>query len=191
MSGTVSTFGTERDIMKKALLFSIVMLMTVHLNAAVSTASNSTELSTLKDKIKTGVIETLTYSDTDLSPSLKDVIQSTTNDDLLISAYRSLDAEQVNLKHTILIVMIKKQQANAYSSAEIERTKTLLVSALNDDHFWIRTEAVWGLRFFGDATLMRRIAPLVEDKSDFVRKEAQATLIELYELYQDRTDNSF
>ena len=178
--------------MKRVLALSIMLLATVHLQAAtIVTASNSPDLSTIKDKLKSGVIETLYYGEKDFSPSIRELIAANGNEEQLISAYNSLDNEQVNLKHTILIVMIKKQQANTLVSDGPDKIKAVLVSALTDDHFWVRTEAVWGLRFFGDATLMRRIAPLVDDKSDFVRKEAQATLVELYELYQDRTDNIF
>ena len=177
--------------MRHALLLSILLLAAVKSNAAFTAAGSASELDTLKDKLKTNVIETLYYGDSDVAAPIRDIIEAKGNEELLVNVYRSLDKDQVNLKHTILIVMIKKQQNNYYKIEGIEKAKAILVSALSDEHDWIRTEAVSGLRYFGDSSLMRRIAPLVDDKSDFVRKEAEATLVELYELYQDRTDNVF
>ncbi len=177
--------------MRQAMLLSILLLVAFNSNAAFTAAGSASELDILKDKLKSGVIETLYYGDNDFAAPIRDIIEAKGNEELLFSAYRSLDKDQINLKHTILIVMIKKQQHNYYKLESTEKAKAILVSALTDEHYWIRTEAVCGLRYFGDSTLMRRIAPLVDDKSDFVRKEAEATLVELYELYQDRTDNVF
>ncbi len=147
----------------------------------------------LKEKIKDGQIDTLVYSDADFTYPLKDVIETAGNEAQLVGLYGTLSKDQVYLKHTLLIALICKAKNNAFKDDVRQKAKDILVSALKDDHFWIRTEAVAGLRFFGDTstTILRRITPLTTDKSTVVRKEAVSTLVELYEQQQDRTDKSF
>ncbi|MEI6233014.1 MAG: HEAT repeat domain-containing protein [Planctomycetota bacterium] len=177
--------------MKKAMLLSLVLFTAMSVRAASLELGRAADLTALKDKLKAGVVQTLYYTDEELSPTLLALIETRGNDDVLIDVYRSLDDEEIYLRHTILIALIKKQQRDLYNSGDSENAQDLLVSALKDDHFWIRTEAAWGLRFFGEASLVRPVLPLLEDDSDYVRKEARETLMELYELYQDRNDNVF
>ncbi len=172
--------------MKRALLLATLVFTACALHAS--------DVDGVIAKLKGGAIDTLYYDDTDIGVLLKDLIETKDNEDLLISAYHALGKEQVYLKHTLLIVMIRKQTHNLNSNDARQKLKAVMVGALRDEHFWIRTEAVLGLRFFGDTSrklLTEDIGPMILDNSECVRKEAFSTYVELIELRQDLRENVF
>ena len=80
------------------------------------------------------------------------------------------------VRFNLTLILNHKLRGDELNDAEREAINAVLAKRLNDQSEWVRTEAVWGLRFAPDTRYEDAVSALVNDRDEFVSNEARDTL---------------
>jgi len=93
----------------------------------------------------------------------------------LVEAYSDKDADAL-FRFNILLIL---NHRGALLPSEKHIIIACLEGALEDSSAWVRTEAVWGLQFVGDASSYPKIIKMLDDTDSNVKNETITTLSRL------------
>jgi Protein of unknown function (DUF1161) len=80
------------------------------------------------------------------------------------------------VRFNLALILNHKLRGDELNDAERDAINAVLAKRLNDQSAWVRTEAVWGLRFAPDSQYEGAVSALVSDRNEYVSNEARDTL---------------
>jgi hypothetical protein len=135
----------------------------------------------LIDELRFSRQEELYYKASNWPPNLQELRM---RDGVLPAVAQALPSEIDPVVRFNLVMLVNDQlQGHRLQPADRAAAGALLLKATRDAHHWVRTEAIWGLRFTGDKAFIAPALQLAENDPDrMVRVEAAATARDLGEL---------
>jgi Protein of unknown function (DUF1161) len=117
----------------------------------------------------------LYYNYADMPGNVSALMQRPDNVMELIAALTRGDDDAL-VRFNLAMILNKKLSVGSLSEADRSAINAALAEQLDDESAWVRTEAVWGLRFAPDAKYKAAVEALVDDVDQYVSLEARATL---------------
>lgn len=164
--------GTCADGAKKVLY-----VKTMGVSAAQESAADYANHSTaeLIDSLRVQRNMSLYYNYSDMPGNVIALMQHQDNLGELIAALKRHDDDAL-VRFNLTLILNKKLTNGSVNKADHSAINATLVKQLDDESAWVRTEAVWGLRFAPDVKYEAAVEALVDDTDQNVSMEARDTL---------------
>jgi len=118
-------------------------------------------------------VETLGYEVDQFPANVVALIEGEANTEAIAAEYRRDEGDRLYRFNVILVLVNKIPMASDADRAIIAAT---LLSATEDDHFWVRTEAAYGLGELRDVRYASALRSLLQDDEEQVRTVALRAL---------------
>jgi Protein of unknown function (DUF1161) len=157
----------------KKVLYVKTMGVSVAQEAAADYATHST--AEIIDSLYVQRNMNLYYNYSDMPGNVIALMQYQDNLEELIAALKRGDHEAL-VRFNLTLILNKKLSNGSVNETGRSAINAALAEQLNDESAWVRTEAVWGLRFIPDAKYEAAVEKLVDDSDQNVSMEARDTL---------------
>jgi Protein of unknown function (DUF1161) len=155
----------------------VLYVKTMGVSAAQEAAADYAMQSTaeLIDSLRVQRNMNLYYNYSDMPNNVIALMQHQDNLPELIAALKRSDGDAL-VRFNLTLILNKKLTNGSVDEAGLGAINATLAEQLNDESAWVRTEAVWGLRFAPDAKYEAAVGALVDDSDQNVSMEARDTL---------------
>lgn len=172
LNGGKKVVGTCAGGTKKVLY-----VKTTGVSAAQEAAADYATQSTadLIDSLHVQRNVNLYYNYSDMPGNVTALMQHQDNLAELIDTLKYGDDDAL-VRFNLTLILNKKLSNGSVNEAGRSAINATLAEQLNDESAWVRTEAVWGLRFAPDAKYEAAVEALVDDTDLNVSLEARDTL---------------
>ncbi|MBW8370844.1 MAG: HEAT repeat domain-containing protein [Thiobacillus sp.] len=124
--------------------------------------------------LRTSRNENLYYDKSAFPPNLKEIERRKGHVAELAAAYHAEKNDPV-FRFNIVMILSHKLEDGTLLPGERDAIGKCLLDSLRDPSAWVRTEAVWGLRFTDDSKYLDAVKALEKDPDPYVQSEASTT----------------